>query len=45
MTITHVLKDGRKVADITKKVIPVKEHELMYEVINRIQEGRNNETV
>ncbi len=47
MAITHILKDGTKVADISGKVIEAKEHRLLYEVINRINEqGRRiNETV
>ena len=47
MTITNVLKNGQKVADITGTVIDAKEHRLLYEVINRINEqGRlGNETV
>lgn len=47
MNITHVLKDGQRTADITGTVIDAKEHRLLYEVINRINEqGRlGNETV
>lgn len=47
MNITHVLKDGQRTADITGIVIDAKEHRLLYEVINRINEqGRlGNETV
>lgn len=41
ITIKHILKDGTEVADITGKVIKAKDHELLYEVINRInEEGR-----
>lgn len=40
ITIKHILKDGTEVADITGKVIKAKDHELLYEVINRIQQQK-----
>ena len=46
MNITHVLKDGQITADIAGTVIEAKNNRLLYEVINRINEGRlGNETV
>lgn len=40
ITIKHVLKDGTEVTDISGKVIKAKEHSVLYEVINRINEGK-----
>ncbi len=37
ITIHHILKDGRKVDDVTGHVIKAQEHSVLYEVINRIQ--------
>ena len=38
ITIHHVLKDGKKVDDVAGHVIKAKEHSVLYEVINRIQQ-------
>lgn len=48
ITIKHVLKDGTQVDSIEGKVIKADQHELLYEVINRMQkEGdqKKNEAV
>ncbi len=48
MNIRHILKDGTEVDDVTGHVIKAKEHAVLYEVINRInqeKEGLKNEAV
>lgn len=44
--IRHILADGTEVDDITGKVIKADEFEVLYQVINRIQEKeQKHETV
>lgn len=38
--VHHILKDGTKVDDVAGRVIKAKEHSVLYEVINRINEER-----
>jgi hypothetical protein len=48
MNIRHILKDGTEVKDVTGHVIKAKEHSVLYEIINRInqnEEGQKNEAV
>ena len=44
ITIRHILKDGTEVKDVTGHVIKAKDHELLYEVINRIQHQKGKES-
>lgn len=42
--IHHVLKNGAKVDDVAGYVVKAKEHSVLYEVINRInEEGRRKD--
>lgn len=41
--IKHVLKDGTQVDDVAGRMIKAKEHVVLYEVINRINEGRRKD--
>ena len=44
ITIKHILKDGREVANIENKVIKVDDFKPLYEAIKRIQkEGERTE--
>ena len=45
ITVHHVLKDGTKVDDVAGRVIKAEEHSVLYEVINRINEGRSKNEV
>ena len=38
--VHHILKDGTKVDDVAGHVIKAKEHAVLYEVINRIQQQK-----
>ena len=43
-TIKHVLKDGTQVDSIEGKVIKADQHELLYEIINRMQKEGDQKT-
>ena len=43
--VHHVLKDGTKVDDVAGRVIKAEEYTVLYEVINRINEGRSKNEV
>ncbi len=43
--IHHILKDGTEVTDISGKVIEVKQFEVLYQVVNRINERVNHEAI
>lgn len=43
--VHHVLKDGTKVDDVAGRVIEAEEHTVLYEVINRINEGRSKNEI
>ena len=42
--VHHILKDGTKVDDVAGHVIKAKEHTVLYEVINRIQNQKGKES-
>ncbi|WP_458397863.1 BOW99_gp33 family protein [Anaerotignum sp.] len=45
ITIHHILKDGTEVPNITGHVIKADEFETLYQVVNRINERTQHESV
>ena len=41
--VFNVMKDGTEITDITGHVVKVQEAEVVYLLINKINEGRKNE--